>query len=129
MKIATWDIDGVIFLGEDLPGCTPRPNDFIITGRSFEEADETLEMLHERGIHNRVFFNPIPFHKKTRESSGIHKANTIIYLLRNGYDVVYHFEDDPIQEEIIEKMVPEIKVIRINHKNEIELENVRQGER
>ena len=78
-NINTFDIDGVIYMGE-YGGVYPGLNDIIITGRSFEESEETLGMLTKKGIHNKVMFNELSFDNKSRESSGIHKGNTIIKL-------------------------------------------------
>lgn len=104
--VNSYDIDGVITVG-----ITPRPEDIIITGRSYEEAPETLEYLHSRGIYNQVFFNPQPFEDKTRESSGKHKANILKALY---FQVDKHFEDDEIQKAEIEKVV-DIPVVLISH--------------
>ena len=60
--INTFDIDGVITVG-----LYPGPDDVIITGRSYEEAPETYAMLRSKGINNPVYFNPLPFDKKTRK--------------------------------------------------------------
>ena len=104
--INSYDIDGVITIG-----ITPRPEDIIITGRSFEEAPETLEYLHSRGIYNQVFFNPEEYGKKSREGSGRHKAN----ILAQFHGVVEkHFEDDEIQKAEIEKLL-DIPVVLIQH--------------
>ncbi len=126
MKIASFDIDGVIFLGKGFPGINPGKNDIIITGRSFEEEKETIEMLESKGIFNKVYFNPIEFKDKTRESSGEHKVNTISNLINSGLSLVVHFEDDEIQAGIIEEKTS-IPVIRIQH-NLTEKENVRHSE-
>lgn len=106
MSVNSYDIDGVITIG-----LTPRPEDIIITGRSYEEAPETLKYLYERGIYNQVFFNPKRFEEKTRESSGKHKAN----ILKVMYpEIDKHFEDDPIQKAEIEKEV-DIPVVLVKH--------------
>ena len=123
MKINSFDIDGVIYLG-DLGGVYPGPNDVIITGRSYEEKPETISMLKSKGIHNQVFFNPLKFDDKTRKSSGIHKGNTLKKLLSQGMNILVHWEDDPVQIEEIKKIVPEISVIYVCH-NLVEKENVR----
>ena len=109
-----FDIDGVISIG-----IYPGPNDIIITGRSFEEEEETTIFLKNRGISNKVYFNPIPFDEKTRESSGIHKAIKIKELKPE-----FFFEDDPIQWDIIMALCPQVKVVKIDH-NFTEKENVR----
>lgn len=104
--INSYDIDGVITVG-----ITPRPEDIIITGRSYEEAKETLEYLHSRGIYNQVFFNPVRYNEKSRESSGEHKARILKAL--EGM-VGKHFEDDIIQKQKIEEVV-DIPVVLLEH--------------
>jgi len=123
MLINTYDIDGVIFLGE-YDGVRPGPHDMIITGRSWEEFEETHRMLKVKGINNRIFFNPRKFDEKTRESSGVHKAETILYLIASGYQHGIHFEDDEIQIEIIKKMVPNVRIVHMVQ-NIVTKENVR----
>lgn len=123
MKIASFDIDGVIFM-EDYPGVYPGKNDVIITGRSFEELDETVQMLQEKGIKKIPFFNPIKFKEKTRVNSGIHKGKTIKRLNEIGYNIVVHFEDDKIQATQIRKIVPQVKIVMLQH-NLTEKENKR----
>ena len=96
----SYDIDGVIYLGEDHEGLSPGPNDLIITGRSYTQKEETLNMLRSRGIYNFVFFNPLPRTSSWygRETSGQHKAKIILQLQKEmGVSVMIHFEDDPIQ--------------------------------
>jgi hypothetical protein len=110
----SFDIDGVITVG-----IFPGPDDIIITGRSFEEAEETYAMLKRRGITNKVYFNQIRFDDKTRFLSGMHKAGII-----NRLCPYIHFEDDPIQWEVIERYCPTVKVVRIVH-NLTEKENIR----
>lgn len=115
-----FDIDGVITIG-----IFPGPNDVIITGRSFEEEEETLKMLHERGIYNLVFFNPVTFEEKTRKSSGEWKAWAIADLEdRLGVKIENFFEDDSIQVQAITRVCPNLNVIEIAH-DLTEKENVR----
>lgn len=122
--INSFDIDGVIFMGK-YDGVYPGRDDVIITGRSFEEEEETFGMLRSKGINNRVFLNPLRFDQKTRSSSGEHKGRVIGDLMESGYRVMCHFEDDPIQAEIIKSMVPEVNVILLLH-DLVEKENVRR---
>lgn len=112
MLINTYDIDGVIFLGE-YDGVRPGPNDIIITGRSWEEFEETHKMLVSKGISNKVIYNSKKFDEKTRESSGEHKAESIKRLIENGYTHGVHFEDDEIQIEIMKKMIPNIRIVHL----------------
>ena len=114
MRINSYDIDGVIYLGSKLTGLTPRKEDIIITGRSFQETPETLFMLQLRDIHNQVFFNPKPFNEKTRETSGWHKANIINSMNSNYYTIDIHYEDDEIQADIIAKNT-KTNVIFVKH--------------
>jgi hypothetical protein len=115
LRLNTFDIDGVIFLNEDVGGVHPGPYDIIITGRSFEEVPETRAMLRARGIYNRVFFNRTRFVDKTREGSGLHKAETIKRLQKLGYKIGVHFEDDTTQARIIKKHCPDVTIVMLVH--------------
>ena len=108
----SFDIDGVIYIRKDLIGVRPGPDDIIITGRSFEERKETETMLFNAGIFNRVYYNPLPYADKTRESSGLHKADV---LNKFKDDIVIHFEDDPIQINAIKKLCPWVNIVHLNH--------------
>lgn len=119
MKVYGFDCDGVITVG-----IRPRNCDIIITGRSFQEKLETQTMLEVNNITNQVYYNELPFIKKTRKTSGLHKVKTIKELAKRGIHVVRFFEDDPIQWEIIEQECPEVEVVKIVH-DLTEKENVR----
>ena len=121
--INSFDIDGVIYMGK-YGGVFPGPHDIIITGRSKEEEPETSAMLLSKGISNKVYMNPTPFDNKTREDSGRHKGQTLFYLEQIGMRFGIHFEDDPVQAEIISKMMPHINVVLLQHEL-VEKENVR----
>jgi hypothetical protein len=86
-----YDIDGVI-----TAGVIPSPAGVIITGRSYEEAPETITRLRRLGVFNAVYFNPVPFTEKSLEQAGEWKA-TMINLLH----VTTFYEDDPVQVAII----------------------------
>lgn len=122
--VNTFDIDGVIYLGE-YDGVYPGKEDIIITGRSVDEVEETQSMLMSKGIFNRVIFNPLPFDKKSRVSSGQHKGNMIKRLIKMGIEHGVHFEDDEIQIEEIRKIVPEVRIVHVVS-NLVEKENVRR---
>lgn len=107
--INTYDIDGVITIG-----ITPRPEDIIITGRSYEEAPETYKMLQEKGIFNAVYFQPCSYSETSRESSGIWKGELLKSLLEKGVVIEKHFEDDPIQKKEIEARV-NVPVVLLEH--------------
>ena len=119
----SFDIDGVIFM-DKFNGVYPGSNDVIITGRSKEEKTETEVMLKSKGITNKVYYNKLPFNKKTRESSGHHKGQTLLYLEKMGMRFGIHYEDDPVQAAIIRKMMPHINVVLLQH-DLVEKENVR----
>lgn len=115
-----YDIDGVISLGI----CPQPKNSVIITGRSYEEAKETFELLQSQNIICPVYMSPWPISAKTREKSGQWKAEMIRRL-----NVGRFFEDDPIQFNIIKNMCQDLiddeeesfwDLVRIQHNhNEI----------
>lgn len=110
-KMNVFDIDGVITIG-----LLPTKNDIIITGRSFEEKKETVVMLDKLGLKGiPIHFNPLRYHEKTRETSGLHKVQVLKTLAHIGIRPKLFFEDDPIQCDIIEKEFPFITVVRIIH--------------
>lgn len=119
MRINTFDIDGVIYFGEGVTGVRPCRNDIIITGRSIDQYDYTMDMLRSRGIYNQVFFNPMsrsdPHY--CREESGRHKARVITKLLQ-VYDIGLHFEDDLVQIEQIRKVHPDLNIIHMVREDE-----------
>ena len=88
-----YDIDGVI-----TTGIVPESDAVIITGRSREEAPETYDMLHKRGIFNAIYFNAVLFENKTRENSGFWKSFMINYL-----NVESFYEDEELQADIIRR--------------------------
>lgn len=110
--INTYDIDGVIYLGE-YDGLYPGKGDIIVTGRSFEEKPETIRMLRSRGIENPVMFNPLPFDEKSRVTSGQHKGRVIKNMIDSGVEHGVHFEDDEIQIEEIRKIVPGVRIVHV----------------
>lgn len=119
----TFDIDGVICMGNWV-GVRPSPGDIIITGRSFEEANETDDFLRSHNITNRVYYNPVKFESKTRESSGEHKARIIKKLIEDGLQIRCHFEDDEVQAKIIERKTG-LPVVLLKH-NLVNQENVKR---
>ena len=119
----TFDIDGVICMGNWV-GVRPGPGDVIITGRSYEESDETDDFLQAHHITNQVFYNPVKFEDKTRASSGEHKARVINQLMAHGHVVQCHFEDDEVQAQVIEQETG-LPVVLLKH-NLVNKENVRR---
>ena len=118
-KINTFDFDGVITLG-----IHPGPKDVIITGRSFEERDDTFEFLRSRNMFNVVLFNQVEFNQKSRETSGLHKANRINELWESGVQVVNHFDDDEVQIAVIKQNLKyPTNIIHIDHGGLVSFEN------
>jgi len=114
--INSFDIDGVIYMGDAFTGVFPGPDDVIITGRSRDDEGEiTTKMLTNRGIYNKVYMNPLKFDEKTRKSSGQHKGRTLFHLEQMGYRFGAHFEDDPIQAAEIRKIMPGINIVMLEH--------------
>lgn len=120
MRINTFDIDGVIYFGDEVTGVRPCEDDIIITGRPYHDREETVKMLESRGIYNKVYINPLDRDdpKYGRQASGIFKANTITMLQNMGYEIGLHFEDDPIQIEEIKKVHPNLQVVHLSRENE-----------
>lgn len=114
MEINSFDLDGVIYFGGESPGVYPGPDDIIITGRSYEEKEKTEAWCERFGIKNRIYFSKVPVALRTREISGYHKAVTLLELLKT-MNIVRHFEDDPIQKDIIEAIVPTVSVVYLVH--------------
>ncbi len=105
-----FDCDGVITVG-----LYPGPDDIIITGRSFEEISETEIMLKNKGILNKVYYNPLKFNDKTRESSGEHKASILNSLREKGQIINIFFEDDEIQKKVIQEQCSWLEVVHVKH--------------
>ena len=114
-----FDLDGVISIG-----LYPGKDDIIITGRSYEESEETIKYLERKGIHNEIFFNKVKFDEKTRKNSALHKVNIL-----KKYSINTFFEDDEIQYGTIKgKMKKDINLVLISHDNLINKDNVRRDE-
>jgi len=121
IPVNSFDLDGVVIINGEI-GVRPGLRDIIITGRSIEEAAQTLQFLKDNYIENQVFFNPLPFDEKTRESSGFHKGRTIANLMKGGMPIRRHFEDDEVQIAEIERYIDSdvrktlgFSVIHISH--------------
>lgn len=112
-QLQSYDIDGVIVI-DGIPGLRPNLVDIIITGRSFEEKNETTKVLFDKGIYNVVYFNSCTYENKTRITSGIHKGRTLLTLIQSGKNIVCHYDDDDVQIAEIKKLV-NIPCILIQH--------------
>jgi hypothetical protein len=114
-EVYGYDFDGVISIG-----ITPRSGkDVVITGRCIDEQEHVLNILKERGIKCKVYFNPMTLAERgdhtveARTFSGNHKATTIKQLRKEGVNIVRFFEDDPIQLGLIKDSHPEIQIVHI----------------
>jgi len=115
MEVYGYDFDGVLSIG-----INPRSNeDIIITGRCIDEQEYIKNILSERGIKCKVYFNPMTLAERgdhtvaARTYSGNHKARTINGLKEEGINVTRFFEDDPIQKSLIEAHNPQVEVVHI----------------
>tara|TARA_B100000123_G_scaffold252797_1_gene213370 strand:- start:50 stop:457 length:408 start_codon:yes stop_codon:yes gene_type:complete len=113
--INSYDIDGVIYMGEGLDGLRPGPRDIVITGRSVETEVLTKKMLSDKGIHNPLYMNNKSKDWNNREQSGFHKGWTLFHLEQIGYRFGIHYDDDPVQIEKIRQMMPHIHIVHVNH--------------
>ncbi len=96
-----YDCDGVI-----TKGVRPeKPDDVIITGRSFQESVETYALLRRLNIFNAVYFNPIPLDDCHPALSGEWKATMI-----NKLHIDVFYEDEELQANIIRKNCPNVTV-------------------
>jgi hypothetical protein len=121
IKVNSFDIDGVIYFGDDVTGVRPCENDIILTGRPYHDREVTEKMLHSRGIYNTVYMNPLDRYDNPiygRKASGIFKGQMINMLKDLGVEVQMHFEDDPIQIKEIEKRCPNISIVHCKRDNE-----------
>ena len=71
--------------------------------------------LESHDINNEVLFQNCKIEKRTRETSGMHKAITMNFLLKEGFDIICHFEDDPIQIRMINEFAQEVQVVGMHH--------------
>jgi len=121
MKVNSFDIDGVIYFGEDVTGVRPCENDIILTGRPYHDREATEKMLHSRGIYNTIYMNPLDRYDNPiygRKASGIFKGQMINMLKDLGIEVQMHFEDDPIQIKEIRKRCPNVSIVHCKRDNE-----------
>jgi len=121
IKVNSFDIDGVIYFGDDVTGVRPCENDIILTGRPYHDREATEKMLHSRGIYNTVYMNPLDRYDNPiygRKASGIFKGQMIKMLKDLGIEVQMHFEDDPIQIKEIQKRCPNVSIVHCKRDNE-----------
>lgn len=107
-----YDIDGVIILKpKEVPfrdPLLPDKYDFIITGRSFHRAFETVIALSDLMIYAPVYFNPLP-PKEVNPTTAAHWKADMINLL----GIEQYFEDDESQIEIIRFVCPTVDIVHV----------------
>ena len=117
-RVYGYDFDGVISIGIN----PSSKDDVIITGRCIDEAEFVLEILKERGIKNKVYFNQMTLEErgnhtlKARRFSGNHKAKTLKKIKEEGLFVTRFFEDDLVQLKLISENHPNIQMVHIHSK-------------
>lgn len=102
-----YDIDGVIFKKGKVIH-RPEKYDFIITGRSFQNAFKTVIELSEHMIYAPVYFNPRPSSEVMPVTSAEWKAIMIREL-----GIEQYFEDDEMQIELIKARCPLVDIVHV----------------
>ncbi len=113
--INSFDIDGVIYMGEHHDGIYPGPNDIIVTGRGEYSRNQTEYMLNAKGINNPLYMNNKPQGFNDRRQSGLSKVMQFVILEKLGYRINIHFDDDPVQIKEINNAMPHILCVHISH--------------
>lgn len=105
-----YDIDGVIILkkGATYNAHQPEKTDFIITGRSFHRAFETVIALSDLMVYSPVYFNPLPPKEVNPQTAGEWKAKMIAAL-----GIEQFFEDDEYQVNIIREKCPTVDIVHV----------------
>lgn len=117
--INSFDFDGTLTTGRFTPIVGV---DVVVTGRCFNESKYVNDKLTELGADGiAVFFNTLHLNvrgdktESARIKSAIHKVEVLTKLLANN--TVTHYEDDPIQIEIIKGMLPLIEVVEVTNES------------
>lgn len=80
-SVTAYDFDGVVYAGDGKEGpMRPSEGDFIVTGRSWEEAQETNQWLHSHGIYVPVYYRPGSYDDLTVKSSRQWKAHVLAQI-------------------------------------------------
>lgn len=103
MEVRSYDIDGVI-----TKGIKPEPSCIIVSGRLSTFMAETRDLLNKLGISEAipVYLRPAGI-SDDRVSAGVWKATII-----NWARVTEHWEDDPLQANIISAMC-NVKIVMV----------------
>lgn len=103
----SYDFDGVVSLGIMPAG----DRSIIVTGRTMEEANYVVDVIHEMGDNPLVpiLFNPTPKSIRERWHSAVHKASVLLAIPRH-FDIEngtrhYHFDDDLLQIEVMREVI------------------------
>lgn len=117
--INSYDFDGTLTTGLFSPVVGV---DIVLTGRTFNESEYVHTRLEEMGIGKiAVFFNYLHIDirgdhsESARRKSALHKVDVLTKLSANHS--VTHFEDDPIQIEVIRGMLPYIEIVEVPNKS------------
>ncbi|MHC4616793.1 MAG: HAD family hydrolase [Planctomycetota bacterium] len=103
--LRSYDIDGVI-----TAGVRPVKPCIIVSGRKFTSAEKTHKQFQQLGIDPTIAVYLRPNGAPAdRQSAGMWKA-----LIIGQAGVTEHWEDDPLQADIVKKMTG-VKVVFVNH--------------
>lgn len=102
-----YDIDGVLLRKDRAILYRPTQEDFIVTGRSWQNAERTYQQLAEIDCRAAVYFNPKISREVTPENAAGWKALMILLL-----DIEHFYEDD---EQQIDWMQPKCPLVTFIH--------------
>lgn len=113
--INSYDFDGVVYIPRHR-GLVPRQNDIIVTGRVVSERQFVEGVLEDHKIKvAEVFLNNIELYERTRYKSAVHKGTTLNKLRDASLEIGLHFEDDPLQAEVVKELCPWLNVVLLTH--------------
>lgn len=106
----SFDMDGVV-----TAGCMPAEGDIIVTGRLFTGFATCYRECRDLGVPECVPIYMRPFGELAdREAAGDWKAAVLDAFIEHcGTDGIEHWEDDPLQIEIIRNKCPGLKLILV----------------
>lgn len=102
--LTSYDIDGVL-----TNGIKPEPPFIVVSGRLNKFAQETKEQMTSFGVDKTIpiFLRPCG-EPADRVCAGYWKSFMIAC-----YHVHRHFEDDPVQIDIIKKNCPWVEIVKV----------------
>lgn len=105
----SFDMDGVV-----TAGCIPSEGDIIVTGRLYTGFAQCYRECRELGVPESVPIYMRPFGaditdiNEARRAAGEWKAKLLGVTLAEE-----HWEDDPVQIQIIRQRLPSLKVVHV----------------